>query len=68
MLKSQLHYCANTNTATNRNTNTATNTNTNTTTNTNTNAIANENIDTNTNKKPAGQMPWWLPVQTSSAK
>ena len=52
MLKSQLHYSANTNT----------------TTNTNTNAIANENIDTNTNKKPAGQMPWWLPVQTSSAK
>ena len=52
MLKSQLHYCANTNT----------------TTNTNKNAIANENIDTNTNKKPAGQMPWWLPVQTSSAK
>ena len=56
MLKSQLHYCANTNTTTNTNTNAIAN------------AIANENIDTSINKKPAGQMPWWLPVQTSSAK
>ena len=47
MLKSQLHYCANTNTATN--------TNTNATTNTNTNSIANENIDTILTKSLLGR-------------